>query len=109
MLWVATERASYLAIGAVLFAAGAFVAWNVSPTCRTGSTSGSTRGRQRDGKGFQLVQRTFALAVGGLTGTGLGLGDPSRIPEVKNDFIFAAFGEELGLLGGTAHASSPTC
>ena len=38
--------------------------------------------------------------MGRLTGTGLGLGDPTRIPEVKNDFIFAAFGEELGLLGG---------
>ena len=30
------------------------------------------------------------------------LGDPTRIPEVKNDFIFAAIGEELGLLGATA-------
>ena len=57
---------------------------------------------QRDAKGFQLVQSTFALAWGKITGTGLGLGDPTRIPEVKNDFIFAAFGEELGLLGGTA-------
>jgi cell division protein FtsW (lipid II flippase) len=36
------------------------------------------------------VQSTFALAWGKLTGTGLGLGDPTRIPEVKNDFIFAA-------------------
>ena len=53
-------------------------------------------------KGFQLVQAAFALAWGGVSGTGLALGDPTRIPEVKNDFIFAAIGEELGLLGSTA-------
>jgi len=29
LLWVATERVSWLAMGAVLFAAGSFVAWNV--------------------------------------------------------------------------------
>ncbi|MGI9600351.1 MAG: FtsW/RodA/SpoVE family cell cycle protein, partial [Acidimicrobiales bacterium] len=38
----------------------------------------------------------------GLTGTGIGLGDPARIPVVENDFIFAAIGEEMGLLGSTA-------
>jgi peptidoglycan glycosyltransferase len=54
------------------------------------------------GKGFQIVQSALAFAWGGLTGTGPGLGDPTRIPEVKNDFIFAAVGEELGLLGTTA-------
>ena len=37
-----------------------------------------------------------------LTGTGLGRGDPTRIPEVQNDFIFAAMGEELGLFGAAA-------
>jgi len=53
-------------------------------------------------KGYQLVQAAFALAWGGLSGTGPGRGDPARIPEAKNDFIFAAIGEELGLLGTTA-------
>ena len=48
------------------------------------------------------MQAAFAFAWGGVTGTGLGLGDPTRIPEAKNDFIFAAIGEELGLLGTTA-------
>ena len=102
LLWVATERVSWLAIGAVLFAAGSFVAWNVIANVQDRVDIWLNPWQQRDGKGFQLVQSTFALAWGKLTGTGLGLGDPTRIPEVKNDFIFAAFGEELGLLGGTA-------
>ena len=44
----------------------------------------------------------YALGSGGVSGTGLGLGDPTRIPEAKNDFIFAAIGEEMGLFGATA-------
>jgi cell division protein FtsW (lipid II flippase) len=55
-----------------------------------------------NGKGFQIVQATFALAWGGIAGTGLGLGNPNRIPAAKTDFIFAAIGEELGLLGTVA-------
>jgi cell division protein FtsW (lipid II flippase) len=35
-------------------------------------------------------------------GTGLGLGSPTLIPYVGSDFIIAAFGEELGLLGVAA-------
>ncbi len=102
LLWVATERLSWLAMGAVLFAAGSFAAWTLLANVQDRVDIWLNPWTQRDTKGFQLVQSTFALAWGKLTGTGLGLGDPSRIPEVKNDFIFAAFAEELGLLGGTA-------
>ncbi|GAB3453929.1 FtsW/RodA/SpoVE family cell cycle protein [Streptomonospora sediminis] len=51
------------------------------------------------GNSQQLVQGLFALAEGGMTGTGLGGGKPGFVPEVQNDFIFMAFGEELGLAG----------
>jgi peptidoglycan glycosyltransferase len=102
MLWIATERASYLAIGAVLFAGGAYAAWRLEATVRTRVSIWLDPWSDSLGKGFQLVQAAFAFAWGGVTGTGLALGDPTRIPEVKNDFIFAAIGEELGLLGTTA-------
>jgi peptidoglycan glycosyltransferase len=102
MLWVATERVSWLVIGTGLFALGSYAAWSVLGNVQDRVAIWLDPWSQRDGKGFQLVQSVFALAWGKLTGTGLGLGDPTRIPAVKNDFIFAAFGEELGLLGGTA-------
>jgi len=102
MLWVATERSSYLFIGAVLFAGGAYAAWHLEDTVQSRVSVWLNPWADPLNKGFQLVQAAFALAWGGVSGTGLALGDPTRIPEVKNDFIFAAIGEELGLLGSTA-------
>ncbi|NIR34892.1 MAG: FtsW/RodA/SpoVE family cell cycle protein, partial [Actinobacteria bacterium] len=52
--------------------------------------------------GFQIAQASFSMADGGLTGTGLGRGQPDRVPIVESDFIFSAIGEELGLAGSTA-------
>src|SRR4029077_21033500 len=53
-------------------------------------------------EGYQLSQGWFAFASGGMVGTGLGLGSPTFIPYVGSDFILAAFGEELGMLGVAA-------
>ncbi len=104
MVWVATERWSYLVIGLGLFGLGAAFAY---------STFGHVAARidvwldpwnpeyVRDAS-YQVVQASYALAEGGLTGTGLGLGSPESIPVVETDMIFAAIGEELGLVGATA-------
>jgi len=102
MLWVATARPVYPLSGLVLFGGGAFVAYNLFGYVRSRfevwlNPFGSPRGH-----GFQIVQSLFALATGGVFGTGLGLGKPELIPEVSTDFIFSAAGEELGLVGTTA-------
>lgn len=52
------------------------------------------------GKSYQITQSLFAVATGGLIGTGLFLGDPMFIPAVHTDFIFSAVCEETGVLGG---------
>ncbi len=49
--------------------------------------------------GDHLAQGLWALAGGALTGTGLGLGQPQRVPEVHTDLVLAAVGEQLGFLG----------
>jgi cell division protein FtsW (lipid II flippase) len=102
VLWVATERASYLVVGGVLFSAGAFMAWNAFAHVQQRVDVWLHPFADPQGLGYQLVQATFGLAWGGIAGTGLGLGNPQSIPAAKTDFIFAVIGEELGLLGTTA-------
>ena len=53
-------------------------------------------------QGYQLAQSEFGMATGGIGGSGLGQGQPQEIPFASTDMIFAAIGEELGLLGTTA-------
>jgi peptidoglycan glycosyltransferase len=102
MLWIATERASYLAISTLLFAGGGFAAWRVFSHVQVRIDNWLDPWQDITGDGFQTVQATFALAFGGIAGTGPGLGNPGRIPAAETDFIFAAIGEELGLFGATA-------
>ncbi|MEX2032894.1 MAG: FtsW/RodA/SpoVE family cell cycle protein, partial [Dehalococcoidia bacterium] len=53
-------------------------------------------------KGFQVVQSWFSFGTGGVSGTGLGRGNPQLIPNAATDFVFSAIGEELGLIGTVA-------
>ncbi len=103
MLWLATGRSLYVIVGLILFAVGALVASHLfsqvdarvenwlHPWSRVNLVGGSD----------QLVQGIYGLGTGGLTGTGLGFGLLGYIPEVNSDYIFAAFGTEMGLLGTT--------
>ena len=54
------------------------------------------------GKGFHIIQGTIAIGSGGVLGKGFMKGTQTHlefIPERTTDFIFAAYGEEFGLLG----------
>jgi cell division protein FtsW (lipid II flippase) len=102
LLWVATERASYLAIGGGLFAIGAVLAWSAFDHVKDRVDLWLDPWDQIERSVPQVVEAAFAMAWGGLDGTGPGLGHPTRIPAAETDMIFAAIGEELGLLGATA-------
>ncbi len=52
--------------------------------------------------GYQITQALFAIASGGLFGTGIGLGHPDYIPVAESDFIFSAISEEMGIFMGIA-------
>ena len=102
MLWVATGWTGYLGIGGGLFAAGAAFSYTAFAHVQSRVSVWRNPWPKSDGSGYQVVQAMFAFGAGGLTGTGLALGSPQRIPAAETDLIFAAIGEELGLLGGAA-------
>jgi len=102
MLWVATGRTTYLTLGGTLFLVGAAFAYSQFAHVRDRVAIWLDPWPVADAAGYQIVESSFAFADGGIAGTGLALGTPTRIPEVETDFIFVAIGEELGLLGATA-------
>ena len=106
MLWTATERVTYLFVGLLLFAGAACVAWRLFGHVQTRVDIWLDPWADEYGKGYQLVQALYGFADGGLIGTGLGRGTPNLVPEAQNDFIFAAIGEELGLIGASAVLAS---
>lgn len=98
---VARGRATLAVAGTALVVAGFFVGYQLGfPRTVSGRIAmwlspwdNSFRG------GEHLAQSLWTLAGGGLTGTGLGLGQPGFVPEIHTDMVLAAIGEELGFLG----------
>ncbi|MGW1066512.1 FtsW/RodA/SpoVE family cell cycle protein [Streptomyces aureus] len=102
LLYVATGRTGWIAVGLLLACAGALAVGRLEPHVHS---------RVEDwmdpfasiaaGQGpNQLAQSLFAFAAGGILGTGLGLGHSVLIGfAAKSDFILATAGEELGLAG----------
>ncbi|MEO2095718.1 FtsW/RodA/SpoVE family cell cycle protein [Brachybacterium paraconglomeratum] len=103
MLYVATDRLSWLVIGAVMFLPPAvFAATQMGHvrtriTCWLDPLSGENYSSCE-----QISQGLFGLANGGLVGTGLGEGRPDMVPHAESDFIFSSFAEEMGMVGAFA-------
>jgi cell division protein FtsW (lipid II flippase) len=110
VIYIATQRTSWLLIGILLFVFGAytasklfshvgarFTAWLHPFTSANVFCSGAPGAHCVSS--YQLVQGLYGMGVGGIFGTGLGHGQPYFTPLVQSDFIMTAFGEELGLTG----------
>ena len=104
MLYAATSRKSYVFVGVALFLLGAYLCYlgfgHVQVRVVTWLNPFDPATIQGDS--YQISQSLFALSSGGISGSGLGLGQPNFIPSVTTDFIFSAVGEELGLLGAVS-------
>jgi cell division protein FtsW (lipid II flippase) len=106
MLYVATNRPSWIVIGVGLFAVGVVLAYRVFPHVQHRleiwlHPFDNNLYTAVGGSG-QLVDGLFGLANGGLFGAGWGRGRPDLTPLGYSDFIFTALGEELGLTGAVA-------
>lgn len=104
MLYVATERISWVVIGLTLFAGGAIAAatsfTHVQGRFNAWLNAMDTEVFEQEfGGSGQLVRGLYGLANGGLFGTGWGNGRPDLVPYASSDFIVASLGEELGLTG----------
>ncbi|WP_254553065.1 FtsW/RodA/SpoVE family cell cycle protein [Kitasatospora sp. MMS16-BH015] len=102
MLYVATARSGWIAIGLFLAAVGAVAVGWLSPHVHSRVTDWlDPLGSIAAGQGpNQIAQSLFAFAWGGLLGAGLGNGHSILIQfAAKSDFILATIGEELGLVG----------
>jgi cell division protein FtsW (lipid II flippase) len=102
MLYLANGKIGYVVGGLIAFVIGAYVLYRIFPHVQVRVQIWLDPWSTGQGTGAQLVQSQYALASGGIFGSGLGLGDPTNIPLVQTDFVFSAIGEELGLLGTMA-------
>jgi cell division protein FtsW (lipid II flippase) len=104
MLYVATQRSSWLVLGVALFLVGATIAGLAISHVHARFDAWLHPFDQQTydraiGGSYQLAQGLFGLATGGIFGTGLGQGRPDIVPFANTDFIMSSLGEELGLAG----------
>ncbi|RMB87426.1 FtsW/RodA/SpoVE family cell cycle protein [Streptomyces shenzhenensis] len=105
LLYIATGRTGWIALGLLLAAFGAVAVGWLEPHVHTRVEDWQDPFATIEaGQGpNQLAQSLFAFAAGGVLGSGLGLGHSVLIGfAAKSDFILATAGEELGLAGLSA-------
>ena len=99
MIYIATNRVSWLLIGVVGFAAAALIAYFSFSHVQVRFATWLDPIKYFDTNGYQLSQALFGLATGGIAGSGLGNGRPDLVPYASTDFIISIVGEELGFIG----------
>jgi cell division protein FtsW (lipid II flippase) len=108
MLYVATARPAFVAVGLTLFVGGAVALYQVVPRVEQRVTAWLDPWSDPDQSGYQIIQSLYSIANGGFWGTGLGRGTftttagDTLIPFAKTDFIFSVIAQELGLVGAAA-------
>ena len=103
VLYAATARKSWVLIGLVAFSAGAYAAYlmfgHVRNRVEIWLHAFDEEVYSRPGGSYQIVEGMFALAEGGLTGTGFGAGFVQEVFAADSDLVLVSVGEKLGLTG----------
>jgi cell division protein FtsW (lipid II flippase)/cell division protein FtsI/penicillin-binding protein 2 len=102
MLYLATGQWKHVAAGLALFTMVGFASYHFSSRVALRIDGWLDPWPDAADRTFQIVQSLLAFGAGGVFGQGLGLGNPTYIPAVHTDFVFAATGEEFGLAGALA-------
>ena len=100
MLYVATGKKKYIVITVLLFAVGSLAAYHLFPHVKARIDIWRDPWSDPDKGGYQIIQGLYAIASGGMFGSGLGQGYPGFVPVNTSDLIFAVICEELGLVFG---------
>ena len=99
LFYIATGKRTYLLAGLLLLIVAGGFAYYWFDVVALRIDAWINPWPDADGRAFQIVQSLYALASGGIFGQGIGQGFPDYIPVVHSDFVFAAIGEEWGLIG----------
>ncbi len=103
LLYLTTQRLLYPVVGAGLLALSALIGYKLHfGFFATRVVMWLHPFANSDRHGEQLGQALWGFATGGLTGSGLGLGDAGTMPRAGSDLVFASIGEQLGLVGALA-------
>lgn len=100
MVYVGTHKARYLIIGFSGLSVASVIAYRLFSHVQVRVMAWQDPWTTIEGGGYQVAQSLFALGNGGLTGTGLYQGRPDYVPEIEQDFMFSAIGEEFGAIFG---------
>jgi cell division protein FtsW (lipid II flippase) len=101
LLYAATGR-TYVVVGLLFLVVGAVLAYGLFDHVQLRTRIWLDPWPYAADDAYQIVQALGAFAAGGIIGSGLGFGYPEYVPAVHTDFVLAALGEELGLIGTLA-------
>lgn len=102
MTYMATGRKTYSFIALVLFVGGGVAAYYAFPHVATRVDMWLNPWLEPTDRGYQILQGLFALAEGGLLGTGFATAGGATIPAATTDLIFAVAAQQMGLAGAVA-------
>lgn len=100
MLYVATQKITYIGAAFGIGSLGAMLAYKLFAHVRERVAIWMDPFKYESTLGYQTIQGFYAMASGGIMGSGLFNGVPSLVPVITSDYIFVAIVEELGVIVG---------
>ena len=98
-IFLATGKHRHLLISFLIIFSAAIIGYFLFDVIRLRVEAWINPWLDPSGRSYQIVQSLMAVAAGGFSGRGPGLGSPRVVPVAQSDFIFSAIAEEIGMVG----------